>query len=225
MEVQVRCPAEECKRLFPVPARKLGRSTTCPQCGERMTARPPEIEERLRQQELVVKGGAGETHPRVERLDFVVLLDNIRSAWNVGSIFRTADGCGVRKLHLCGITATPPRADIAKTALGADQAVAWEYHAFPQQAIEQVIEEGYTPVVLENGEAQSLSLFEWPRRICLVIGNEVAGVSVEVMQADPCRVSIPMMGVKNSFNVAVAFGIAAYSAGQFLCDQPVATTD
>ena len=225
MDVQVRCPADGCHHHFRVPARKLGRSTTCPTCGVRMTARSPEVDDRLRDQETLIQGSAGEPTPGIERLEFVVLLDNIRSAWNVGSIFRTADGCGVRHVYLCGITATPPRPDIAKTALGAERALSWDYHAYPESALKHAMAAGYTPVALENEASATVDEFDWPKRVCLVVGNEVAGVSIEIMHSKPRLVSIPMIGVKNSFNVAVAFGIAAYSAGLSLRSRATSSVD
>ena len=154
---------------------------------------------------------------QVERLPLAAILDDIRSLWNVGSIFRSADGCGVEKLWLAGITGAPPRAEITRTALGAEEQVAWEYCSDVLEAIEQACSEGYEPVVIEAGEtSSSLDDFSWPEKPCLVLGNEATGVSPLVLDACVRRVSIPMCGVKESFNVAVAFGIAAHQAARAL---------
>ena len=184
-----------------------------------MTARPVGHTERLRAKET---GGASGAGADIERLPLAAILDDIRSLWNVGSIFRTADGCGVRKLWLAGITGTPPRAEITKTALGAEEQVAWDYRADVLEAIEQARAEGYEPVVIEATEgAAGVGEFAWPERPCLVLGNEATGVSPLVLDACEHRLSIPMCGVKESFNVAVAFGIAAHRAARALApDHP-----
>ena len=179
-----------------------------------MTARPVGHTERLRAKETEGDSGPG---AGIERLPLAAILDDIRSLWNVGSIFRTADGCGVRKLWLAGITGTPPRAEITKTALGAEEQVAWDYRADVLEAVEQARAEGYEPVVVEAGEgSEGVGEFTWPQRPCLVLGNEATGVSPLVLEASERRVSIPMCGVKESFNVAIAFGIAAHHAAMAL---------
>ena len=210
----VRCPSPTCAALFHVDARRLGRAVRCPECGVRLTARPPEVAARLAAQEERSRGGAGAA---VARLPLAVLVDNVRSLWNVGSIFRTADGCGVREVVLSGITGCPPRAQIAKTALGADEAVAWRYRADPRQALDELIGAGYAPVALETtARAVPLERLDWPPAVCLIVGNEVAGIGAELLDDCPHHVAIPMRGVKDSLNVAVAFGIAAYHAGRAL---------
>jgi tRNA G18 (ribose-2'-O)-methylase SpoU len=168
----------------------------------------------LREREREVRGGDGAD---IRRLPVAVLLEDVRSLWNVGSIFRTADACGVGQLVLTGITGYPPRQQIAKTALGAEEAVPWRYRADPQQALEQLVADSYSPVAIEtSSRAVSLEEMQWPHRICLVVGNEVAGVSPQILDACPQHVFIPMRGVKDSMNVAVAFGIAAYHASRAL---------
>jgi tRNA G18 (ribose-2'-O)-methylase SpoU len=135
----------------------------------------------------------------------------------VGSIFRTADACGVERLILTGITGCPPQPRIAKTALGAEEAVAWSYRADPLEALEEWSGRGYTPVAMETSRrAVSVEEADWPESVCLVVGNEVAGITPRILEACPRHVSIPMLGVKDSFNVAVAFGIAAYHAARAL---------
>jgi tRNA G18 (ribose-2'-O)-methylase SpoU len=198
----VRCPSERCGALFAVGEERLGRNLFCPVCGARMTARPRESRERRAAQ----RAGA-----LVARLPVAALVDNVRSLWNVGSIFRSADACGLRQLVLCGITGCPPRPEIAKTALGAEEAVAWRYRADPRAALAELAAEGYTPVVIETTPAaRPIEDLDWPDRPCLVIGNEVAGVCPSILGACPRHAFIPMLGVKGSLNVAVAFGIAAY---------------
>lgn len=171
----------------------------------------------LEDRERDTGGGDGADIPR---LPLAVLVDNVRSLWNVGSIFRSSDACGVGLVVLAGITGAPPRDAVAKTALGAEQAVKWRYRAEALAALAQIIEEGYTPVALETGAGGiSLRNYRWPEQPCLVIGNEIRGISPEVLEACTGNVSIPMRGVKDSLNVAVAFGIAIHHAAGQLGDQ------
>jgi len=213
-QTPVRCPSECCEAEFVVPASRLGRSTNCPVCGVRMTARPIEIERKLLAQQERLRGGAG---AEIDRLPFAVVVDNVRSLWNVGSMFRTADSCGVGLMVLTGITGCPPRRELSKTALGADEAVAWRYVADPVEAVRGLVAEGYTAVALETSpSAVPLDRFEWPERVALVLGNEVAGVGDPVLAECERHLSLPMLGVKDSLNVAVAFGIAAFAAARAL---------
>jgi tRNA G18 (ribose-2'-O)-methylase SpoU len=127
----------------------------------------------------------------------------------------------VELVVLAGITGSPPRDALAKTALGAEQAVAWRYRAEALAALDEILKEGYTPVALETGATgDSLQEFRWPERPCLVVGNEIRGVSPEVLDECGLNVSIPMRGVKDSLNVAVAFGIAIHHASVQLAGQP-----
>ena len=143
------------------------------------------------------------------------LLDNIRSAWNVGAIFRTADGLGVQKLHLCGITPTPDNPKVAKTALGAEHSVDWIYHLNAVQAARELKSQGFHICALE-ASPPSCSIFQVPpdlfaSPILLVVGNEVTGVDSELLNISDIVLSIPMHGKKESLNVSLAFGIAAYT--------------
>ena len=148
---------------------------------------------------------------RAPRLPLEVVLDNIRSLENVGSIFRTADGVGVRKLWLCGITGYPPQAGIAKAAIGAESCVPWEYQASARAVVERMKADSFQIVVLEQAEgALPVDDFVARKPLCLVIGNEVDGIADDVCALADAGVEIEMRGVKNSLNVAVAFGVAAH---------------
>ena len=140
----------------------------------------------------------------------VLVLDNIRSAHNVGSAFRTADAFGIDKVCLCGICACPPSAEIHKSALGAEQSVPWEHYADTLEAVRRLREEGYTLVSVEQAlGAVSLEDFrrELGRRYAVVFGNEVDGVRQDVVDASDMVLEIPQWGTKHSLNVSVAVGV------------------
>jgi tRNA G18 (ribose-2'-O)-methylase SpoU len=144
------------------------------------------------------------------------LLDNIRSAWNVGSIFRTSEGFGAKHLYLTGITSTPVTANLGRTALGAEQSVSWSYHRNAVTLAEQLTLEGYLLWALENNSrAKPASLIEnyldsgrQSKGIILIMGNEKAGVDPGLLEQCHEIFFIPMDGIKSSFNVSVAYGIA-----------------
>lgn len=143
-----------------------------------------------------------------------VLLDNVRSAWNVGSIFRAADGAGAAHMHLCGICPRPDQPKVAKTALGSERSVAWTYHSDGERACRELSESGYRLWALEGGQrAESLYGGEAPvdKPLLLVVGNEVSGVDPGILALCERVVCLPMLGMKGSLNVAVAFGIAIYT--------------
>ena len=212
-KVRVGCPAENCGIVFEPPAGWLGKNIYCPACGIRMTARPLDVEAQIRERADLRGGRAGQRR----RLPLVVVVDNVRSLWNVGSIFRSADACAVQRLILTGITGHPPREEISKTALGAERVVDWDYRGETGPALQEMRQAGYTVVALETGaDAVDIDRFEWPERTCLVVGNEVAGVGPQHLDAADLHVAIPMFGIKQSFNVAVAFGIAAHRASSVL---------
>lgn len=144
------------------------------------------------------------------------VLDNIRSGYNVGSMFRSADGAGVARLHLCGISPTPDQPVVSKTSLGAEQSVPWVYHRDCRQAVVSLLDRDFRIWALEGGR-ESVPFYHLlpealndSRSIALVCGNEVTGIDPEVLALSHRKLSIPMQGVKNSLNVSVAFGIAAY---------------
>jgi tRNA G18 (ribose-2'-O)-methylase SpoU len=139
------------------------------------------------------------------------LLDNIRSVWNVGSIFRTADAVSLAGLYLSGVTATPPRRDMEKTALGATLTVPWDYWENPVDAVIFLQEHGIEVIALEQTSAAvSYDRFTFPFPHCFVVGHEVKGVSPEVLARVDAVVDIPMAGMKQSLNVAVSFGVLAF---------------
>ncbi len=140
-----------------------------------------------------------------------ILLDNVRSLYNVGSIFRTSDAAGIEKIYLCGITGRPPRAEIHKAALGAEQSVPWEYFENPVEIIQQLKDEGQRIIILEHTDQPQLyHEVDYKFPLCLVVGHEITGVSDEVVDLADMAIEIPMFGIKQSLNVAVAYGIAVY---------------
>ncbi|MBV8389152.1 MAG: RNA methyltransferase [Mucilaginibacter sp.] len=148
-----------------------------------------------------------------QKLPVAVVLDNVRSMHNVGSIFRTCDGFAVEKVCLCGITGQPPHREIEKTALGATQSINWAYYSEPLQAVEQLRKEGYKIMAVEQAE-KSVMLNEFEtiegEKYALVFGNEVNGVSEEVMKAIDTCIEIPQFGTKHSFNIVVSAGIVLW---------------
>ena len=142
---------------------------------------------------------------------FSAVLNNIRSLYNVGALFRTADGAGLEKLWLCGITGIPPDPMISKTALGAEKAVPWEYRRRAAEVLRELKAKGTQIVFLEQtAESIPVEDFKPSGPVCLVVGNEIEGVSDELLKYCDAAVEIEMSGLKNSLNVTVAFGIAAY---------------
>jgi tRNA G18 (ribose-2'-O)-methylase SpoU len=146
----------------------------------------------------------------------IVVLDNIRSLYNVGSIFRSADGFGIEKIYLCGTTGTPPRKEISKTALGADEVVEFEYFKHTKDCIENLKKIGFTIVSLEKNETSiDINSFKWPKQTVLVVGNEIVGISNEILKLSDHVVHISMEGIKESFNVASATAVAMFSEKNF----------
>lgn len=148
-----------------------------------------------------------------EKIPIVVVLDNIRSMHNVGSVFRTCDAFLLEAVYLCGYTPQPPHRDIHKTALGATETVSWKYFPETLQAIASLKEDGYRVMAVEQAE-NSLALHESEKltssKIAVVMGNEVEGVATEVLkECDGC-LEIPQLGMKHSLNVSVAAGIVLW---------------
>jgi tRNA G18 (ribose-2'-O)-methylase SpoU len=148
-----------------------------------------------------------------EKIPVCILLDNVRSLHNVGSVFRTADAFRVEKIVLTGITGTPPHREIHKTALGATESVNWEYVEKPEQAVQQLKNSGYAIVVVEQTDA-SIPLQQFtPRKdpkLCLVFGNEINGVSDAVIDLADLALEIPQSGTKHSLNVSVCIGVVLW---------------
>jgi 23S rRNA (guanosine2251-2'-O)-methyltransferase len=148
-----------------------------------------------------------------EKSPFVIVLDNVRSQSNIGSIFRTADAFVVEAIYLCGITASPPHREIQKTALGATESVAWKYFQATADALHSLKTDGYDIVAIEQAEGSvALDKFsiEKERKYALVFGHEVNGVSQEVMDTCDSCVEIPQFGTKHSFNIAISAGIVLW---------------
>jgi len=154
-----------------------------------------------------------EAYANIPKFRLTVVLDNIRSLNNIGSVFRTADAFLVEKICLCGISATPPAAEIHKTALGAEDTVAWEYFDDTLQAVEALKREGYTVFAVEQ-TCDSISLerlhLDWEKSYAVVFGNEVKGVRQCVVDACAGSIEIPQFGTKHSLNVSVAAGIVIW---------------
>ncbi|SEB19544.1 RNA methyltransferase [Pedobacter hartonius] len=148
-----------------------------------------------------------------KKLPVVVVLDNVRSMNNVGSAFRTADGFAIEKMILCGITAQPPHREIEKTAIGATQSVNWEHYDETLEVIRKLRHEGYEIIAIEQAvESIMLNTFkpDTAKKYALIFGNEVNGVSEEVMaEIDKC-IEIPQFGTKHSFNIVISAGIVLW---------------
>ena len=148
-----------------------------------------------------------------EKSSFVIVLDNVRSHNNVGSIFRTADAFLTRKIYLCGITARPPHRDIQKTALGATESVEWSYYEATEDAVRELKADGYKIIGIEQAEGsvelQNVKI-EREQKYALVFGHEVNGMDQNVLDMCDMCVEIPQFGTKHSFNIAVSAGIVLW---------------
>ena len=154
-----------------------------------------------------------------EKLPLVVVLDDVRSMHNVGSVFRTGDAFRIEGVCLCGITSTPPSAEIHKTALGAEESVSWRYFNTALEAVEELKKKGYTVLSVEQVEhSTKLQTFEPQRglKYAVVLGNEVKGVHQEVVDASDGCLEIPQLGTKHSMNVSVTAGIVIYKFAEQL---------
>jgi len=156
-----------------------------------------------------------------DRFPFYALCENIRSLYNVGSLFRTSDAVRIKKLYLAGYTGYPPRKEIDKTALGAVDSVQWEHFKNPLEAVGRLKEAKIPLIALEHtSESVPYNKFEYPAPFCLLLGNEVDGISEELIKEADKSIEIPMYGLKQSLNVSVAFGVVMYHALiQFLDSQ------
>jgi len=151
-----------------------------------------------------------------KELPFYVICDNIRSLENIGSIFRTSDALGINKIFLCGISGTPPHPKISKTALGAENWIEWEHHRKCWRLVEKLKKEKVLIVALEQTKNSfPCDKFKAKFPLALVIGNEIKGVSKSILKRADKIVYLPMFGKKESLNVSVSFGIAAYEINKF----------
>lgn len=197
------CTADACTLRFPMPCGQWP-GEQCPACGA-----PTIVVQTLvnRTQSEIQRQGFAQREP----LPLLALVDNVRSLFNVGSIFRSADGAGFAQIHLCGITPTPENPKLAKTALGAELAVPWCYHRNNLHAVDALRQQGHVIWALEedvNAEALfAASLPDAP--LVLVVGNEVTGIDPALLKRADRVVALPMRGTKRSLNVATAFGAAA----------------
>jgi 23S rRNA (guanosine2251-2'-O)-methyltransferase len=154
---------------------------------------------------------AGATYQDIRSLPVRVLLDNVRSLYNVGSFFRTADAAAIERLYLCGITGRPPKHAITKTALGAEETVPWEHAWEAVPLLGSVREQGYELAAIETSP-HAVDLFDWTPRfpVCVLFGHEVDGIQPELSALCDTHVRIPMLGSKHSLNVATAGGVVLY---------------
>jgi tRNA G18 (ribose-2'-O)-methylase SpoU len=154
---------------------------------------------------------AGAAYERLGRLPVSILLDNVRSLYNVGAFFRTGDAAAIEKLYLCGITGRPPKSAITKTALGADDTVPWEFAWEPGPLLDAMHARGCEIAAIETS-MHAVDLFDWTPRfpVCVVFGHEVDGIQPEVAARCDTHVRIPMLGTKHSLNVATAGGVVMY---------------
>lgn len=153
-----------------------------------------------------------EEYQASDKLPVVVVLDNIRSAMNVGSVFRTADAFAIEKIIICGISAVPPNREITKTAIGATESVVWEYIENIIEAVSLLKSTGYTIAGVEQTD-QSIKLDEWNvnyEKMAVIFGNEVDGISEEILNELDICIEVPQFGTKHSLNVSVCAGIVLW---------------
>ena len=160
-----------------------------------------------------------EEYREAEKLPLVVVLDDVRSMYNIGSVFRTCDAFRVEAVYLCGICQTPPSTEIHKTALGAEDSVSWQYFKTALEAVQQLRENGYTVFSVEQVEHSTKLQSFVPLqglKYAVVLGNEVKGVRQEVVDASDGCLEIPQLGTKHSMNVSVTAGIVIYKFAEEL---------
>jgi len=153
-----------------------------------------------------------ETIDKAKKMPVVVVLNSIRSSYNVGSIFRTSDGAMIEKLYLCGYTPHPPKKEVLKTALGSQDSVDWEFVEDPVSIVKKLKTKGYTICSLEQTD-NNIPYYDLSKNnlpVCLIVGNEITGVSQELIDLSDIAIEIPQYGIKQSLNVAVAYGIAVF---------------
>jgi len=167
---------------------------------------------KLTHEEISSNRSTLETIDTVDKLPVYVILNSIRSSYNVGSIFRTSDGAMIKKLYLCGYTPHPPKKEILKTALGSTESVEWEFVEDAKEVVNKLKSEGVKVCALEQTSKSRLHYSiegnEFP--LAVIVGNEVSGVSQELIDLCDFSIEIPQYGIKQSLNVAVAYGISIF---------------
>ncbi len=182
-------------------------------CFIHLRKNPVSVMKKLTHDEISKNRLTLDTLHKADVLPVSVILNSIRSAYNVGSIFRTSDGVMLEKLYLCGYTPFPPQKEVLKTALGSNESVKWEHRDDPVEVVKELKSKGYKIVSLEQTD-KSISYTEIKDEdfpICLIIGNEINGVSQELIDLSDISIEIPQFGIKQSLNVAVAFGITIFN--------------
>ena len=162
-----------------------------------------------------------EEFKEAEKLPLIVVLDDVRSLYNVGSVFRSCDAFRVEAVYLCGITATPPNAEIHKTALGAEETVDWEYFEDTMEAVDKLKQQGYTVCAVEQAEGSTMLdnlLLDKNKKYAVIMGNEVKGVQQCVVDNCDMCIEIPQYGTKHSLNVSVTTGIIIWDFFKQLSD-------
>ncbi len=160
-----------------------------------------------------------ETFKGQEKLPVIVVLDNIRSLSNVGAVFRCADSFGIEAIYLCGITPCPPHREITKTAIGATQSVEWQHFESTAEAAKNLIEKGYTVISVEQTQrTEKLGKVDFKNqsKMAIVLGNEVEGVSQEIIDLSAFSLELEQYGTKHSLNVSVCAGIVLYELSRQL---------
>jgi len=199
------CENIHCNFRFPAPENS-GIGIKCPKCKS-FTKILHEI--KLNQEDSFY------IEKNTPKVNLEIVLDNIRSTFNVGAIFRSADGVGVKKIHLCGITPSPTNSKVHKTSLGSEITVPHEIHQNTLSLIRNKKENGFRIWALEK-TSSSQSIFDYEisdftQPTILILGNEIIGIDPDVLSECDANLHIPMVGLKNSLNVAIAFGIAVYA--------------
>jgi 23S rRNA (guanosine2251-2'-O)-methyltransferase len=159
-----------------------------------------------------------EEYQQLKKIPVSIVLDNVRSMYNVGSVFRTSDAFLIEKIYLCGITSTPPHNEIYKTALGAEETVLWQYFDDTLQCIEQLQQQQYIIASIEQADYSTQLQNFTPtvsKPLALVFGNEVMGVNDTIISKSNVVIEIPQFGAKHSFNISVSVGIVLWHLSQF----------
>ncbi len=217
------CPYPDCFVIYETdaPDQLSLFNAVCPECDRLGRVKALEIIDKLRVKETKTNQSANRDLSFAPQGHFQVLLEDIRSLWNVGSIFRTADAVGISNLYICGITGCPPKREISKTALGAQEEIPWIYSCQTLPAVNLLKKNGVTIIGLERNHysvdlVKLLKEQKIKKPFCLALGNEVAGLSPELMLNCDYLCDLPMRGKKESLNVASAFAVAAYFINEFV---------